>query len=175
MPTETKTYQLADEYDRLDQRSEELSDEAARVDEDTDRFETLVQEGIAIDSQLGGLQWAIDEWGEDVEVTIGGLTKGEHARVGDTSKADAQRVIGGGDDQPTDGVESVRKTAMGIRDAPPLPDNADFERRVAFVRDVNTQFAGWAERRVNDLTSYEGNSKSFLERVSEKRASQSEP
>lgn len=175
MPTTTTTYTLSDEYDRLDQRADKISDEASRVDEDSARYSELVEEGIAIDSRLGGLQWALDEWGEDAEVTVGGLTKGEIATVNDTSKADAQRVIGAGDDQPTDGVESVRRVGMGLRDAPELPDNASFEQRVAFVRDLQPQFGSWLELHVNKETSYEGNSKSFLERVSEKRASQNKP
>jgi hypothetical protein len=181
MPLTTTTYTIHEEINRLEQRREEIAAETAQTEEGTDRFQNLVDEGVALDSQLNGLRWAAREWGEDATITVGGLTKGEKTTVDKRVHHDDQQFRrqlsqGRRESQSTsaaDPGQSVHTCAMGLRDAPPVPDAAsDHDKFVQIVKDLPVEFCGWLERRINELTTVrdEGNSKSFAELVAEKRA-----
>lgn len=179
MPLTTTTYTISEEISRLEQRREEIAAETAQTEEETDRFQELVDEGIALDSQLNGLRWAAQEWGADATITVGGLTKGEKTTVDKRVQHDSQQFRRqlpqtqqpAGATPSEDPGQSVHTCAMGLRDAPPVPDAAsDHDKFVQIVKELPVEFCGWLERRINELTTVrEGNSKSFVELVAEKR------
>jgi len=171
MPFRTETFHVTDVIEQIDQRQEQLADEATTSDLTEEEREEIVTEGLRLDAHLNGLSWVVEEYGEDVEITLGGLNKGEQSQIHDRAAAQAETVVGVGE-TGTDGAKSVYRTAMGLVDAPFLPDGAqdDFDARIAVVReDLPIELCRWVEDAVNDLTTVsEGNSPTFAERLAAK-------
>jgi len=169
MPFRTETYTVADELDRLDERLDDLAAAARDADTQEER-EQYVSEGAVAEAKHNGLQWAAREYGADATITLGGLNKGEQARVYDRADAASETVVGVGE-TGTDGAKSVFRTAMGLVDAPFVDADAGFEARVRVVReDLPIELCRWIEDEVNDLTTVggdEGNSDGFAARLAD--------
>jgi hypothetical protein len=165
MPFQTRVYTVGDELDRLDDRLDELADAAAEA-EDADEREQYATEGAIAEAKYNGLQWLADEHGPDATVELAGLNKGEQARVHDRAEAAAETVVGVGE-TGTDGAKTIFRCAMGLVDAPFIPEGAGFEQRVPVVREeLPVELCRWVEDEVNDLTTVgEGNSQTFAERL----------
>lgn len=170
MPFRTETYDVNEELARLRDRREEVAAAAVEAAPNSDERARRVDEGATLDAQINGLQWVRAEYGGDTAIEVGGLNKGEQARVYDRADADAETVVGAGE-TGTQGAKSVYRCAAGLVDAPFLPAEAtDFEARVQVVReDLPVELCAWLERRVTDLTTVgEGNSETFAELLAAK-------
>ena len=157
MPLRTETYAFDAEIDRIDEQVDHLAEDVAGLDADNPLADQLTQQAVRLDAQRRGLTWARDEWGVD-EVTLSGLTGGEHARLED-------RFADGGGGP---GATRVWKVAAGTEDAPYVTD--DLESTVALVAELPIAYQKWAFARINELTSVgEGNLSAFERSVMEKR------
>lgn len=168
MPRKTETYRLQDVAQGLDQRLDNLADKVAKAGDDEDTSES-VQEARQLEGHLAGIQWAIDEYGADAEITLGALTTGEYARVSDYTTDAANEQVGG----PTsvEGASQIFFVAAGLVDAPFVDDSAGFEDRCAAVRGLPPQITRWLESQVDELTTPDvdlGNG--FEARVAERRS-----
>lgn len=172
MPRNTTTLQLGDALDDLNNRLDELAERTVDETRDTaddqreDIEATMQHAGGTVERYRDGVSWAVDEYGADATVTIGGLTTGEYGRVEDRA-ADASREKGGGS---TEGIVRVFQIAAGLEDAPFVDAGAGFEERAAAVRELPPQLAEWLQSKVNEQGSLGGNGKSFSSLLAEKQA-----
>lgn len=153
MPLETHSYDLEAVKRELEERAADLADRLDEGDTDADTApreqQEIVQEGQQVDKHLAGVQWALGE-GYD-EVTLGGLTAGEYARVGDRTLDAQAEQIGGA--SSTEYASGILFTAAGVVDAPFLDEGAGFEVKAMAVRELSPQFQSWLESEVDDLTT----------------------
>lgn len=164
-----KTYTLAAERNRIDGELDRLADALVDAEDDTVSAQHLRQRASSLETQLGGLQWLITEYGEDATITVGGLDAGEYAQVQD--RAESYRAQQDGDS----GVPGARRNvfaAMGVVDAPFLDREAiaDADDPLGETLDAVTSLpvgvADWLESRANELTTVsEGDFRSFSERL----------
>lgn len=191
MPRNTTTITLADELDRLDARLDALAAEVGELESDLDTvieematgdaagYGDAVEEAIRIqESFLPGVNYLVEEYGDEATVTVGGLTAGDRGRVQDrTAAAKAQRVgwSAGGGGGSTAGLWSIFYVAAGVVDAPFVDGDGGFEAHVRAVREQPPQVVDWLENRVDARTGLEydlGNS--FADRVAVATASDDE-
>ena len=153
-------YRFEDEHDRIDERLDELAEEAADADEDAPALDSLTDEAARLERQLNDLERLIDEYGGDTTVTVKGLTAGDYARVQD-DVAD-----GGGP-----GAKRNLTVAEGLVNAP-FFETEDPSRNTKIMTVAGLPIGAllWLEDRIEELTrGDEGNSDSFAERVQAKQ------
>lgn len=154
MPLGTKTYTLADEAERLDEKLDRLADDAAeREGEDTPESEETVAEAQRVEQQLVGVLWACDEFGDDATITVGDLSTGDLARVQDYTQDVRQQRSGGATNRSVAGAHRIFFCAAGIVDAPFIDEDASFEDKAVAVRNLKPQCTTWLEDRVDDLST----------------------
>lgn len=159
MPRTTRTYDLQDEADRLDDELDALAEEAADADPESAAREEAAAEAMLVEQQFVGVRWALDPPADETrepyeEVTLGALTTGEYARVTDRLDAARQERVGfGPDGGAMEGAGRVFFAAAGLVDAPFVDADADFEAKAQAVNDLPPQFTRWLEARVDDLTT----------------------
>jgi len=174
MPRTTHTYAVGDERDRVDVRLDELADQVARAGAGSGAYDDAVEEASTLEEHLVALEWLVDEYGADAEVTIGGLTTGEYAEATDRV-VDAQSTQVGGPDSST-GVGRVFFVASGLVDAPFL-DATDIESKADVVSGLPPQVTTWLEAEIDEATLPADPGNSFAERVQARSTSEtnSEP
>jgi hypothetical protein len=162
-----ETRRLGDEFDRLDEALDDISDSVAEAD-DNASGQALRQHANELDAQLSGVAYLIEEYGEDATITVRGLDAGEYGQVeDDVSAVRAQRDEPGG----VAGARRVIFAGRGLVDAPFLEDGATGDDTIAAVRNQPVGVAKYLEAVVNDLTTVEsGNYKGLRERLAEKSA-----
>lgn len=174
MTLDATTYDLAAEIERLEGERDE---HAERVAENVDRdggggganesaLQQAVQQGQQFDRYLEGLRWARAEWDAE-SVTLGGLTAGEDAMVEDHVTAARQRT----DHNVAGGRTRIHVVAAGTEDAPYVGDG--HLDTVANVADLHPGCVLWAETKVNELGSVEGNGQSSFRNLLMAKASRS--
>lgn len=159
MPRHTTTIDLHEEQQRLDDRLDELADEAANADEGSAEYDAAVQEAGRVEQKLVGIEWALEpDSGDDVEafetVTLGALTTREFGRVADATRDVREQKVGfaeGG--RNVTGPHRVFHCAAGLVDAPFLDDGADFQTKADAVGGLAPQFAAWLEDAIDDLST----------------------
>lgn len=157
MPLRTKTYNLNEEVQRLEDRADELDDVLEDVEDGNPAAEPLQSERGGLETVLEGVRWARDDafeadfapqWDEDVdEITFGGLTAGELAQLEDDIGTN-----GGGS-----GAARIYQVAKGTVDAPYIDKDADEDQRIGAVSGLPGPFVKWAESRIDQLTGVGGN------------------
>ena len=175
MPLRTETYTFAEEIERLEQRCQEIAEQAVDLEDGNPRKQELLAEGQQLDAQLAGVRWAqtahedevVPTWSDDVSaITLGGLTGGEFGRIEDdltTSGADVGK-----------GATRVHLAEAGTVDAPYLDSSMGERERISAVAALPLPFLKWAEDRVNHLTGVgEGNGKSFGDMLQDAQATTS--
>lgn len=167
MTLQEETYRVGDEFDRVDDQLDDVAETLQDAEAGTASAEALQSHASDLETQLSGLAWLADEYGEDAEVTVAGLDAGMYARVQDRASAmRAQR------DEPGDipGARAQVFAAMGIQAAPFLDgdvDTQDLDAKLGALTDgLPIGVAKWLESRVNDLTTVsEGNWTPLAERL----------
>jgi hypothetical protein len=174
MTRRTETIDLEAEAERLDQELDELADEAAAADSDSDEYEELREQARALEQQLVGVKWALnpspDEGRERVEsVTIGEVLTGDYARVEDRSRDVQRQRVGRGEDSSVSGAQRVFFVAAGLQDADFLDAGADFDAKARAVNQLAPQFTTFLEDRIDDLSTPDVDVGNFEARVAEKQ------
>lgn len=183
MPRRTETIDLEEEEARLENKLDELADEVAEWHEKSDstikesKLEELTDEGNSVEQELAGVKWALnpdeDEDREPYEeITLGSLTAGEYARVGDYTIG----IKNLNQDKVSKHMEAenARRTvfaAAGIAEAPFLEttENTElYEKYQEVSRKLSPQFVYWIEQRVDELTSPDVEGNGFAARVAER-------
>lgn len=157
MTLREETVNLDDEVERLKDATREKAEQVADLDEDVPEeiVAELRRQGDELDAQLAGVRWARDRahesevvprWDEPVdELTFAGLSAGEVGRIEDD-------VEDGGA-----GMVRVMWVAHGTVDAPYVDPDMTVEERIGAVAQLPIGFVKWAEARVDDLSTVEGN------------------
>lgn len=179
MVRDVEAVDLEEERNRLRDERGELADRIAELGADYDEAEgigadasTEVREawtrGNQLDSWINALEWAIEEYDEPT-VSVGGLTTGEHGRVGDRVADARSEQVGRGTEPSMAGVTRIFWVAMGTVEAPFFDDGAGFEGRVAAVRELPPELTSWLEHRINEKTTVGADTgKSFADLVRER-------
>lgn len=163
MALRQRRYEFDAEISRIEDRQDELATEAAGLDRDNPAFAQKRQRGHTLDSHLSGLRWARDEaheddsvthWDEEVDgVELGGLTGGEFGMVQDA----VQDAAAGTEHNVGDGARRIHNVAAGTVDAPYHDPKLSHQEMVARVGNLPIAYLMWANERVDELTSVEGN------------------
>ncbi|WP_273835121.1 hypothetical protein [Halococcus sp. PRR34] len=142
--------------DAPDQRPQEGSSGAQSANGPTQSADSAT---ASADQQVvQGGQPATTGTSEDVTITLGGLTAGEHARVtdraGDAQAEKSQTVVGAGQQGGSvEGASRVFYCAAGLVDAPFFERGADFESKCEAVREVHPGLMIWIESRIDDVNT----------------------
>ncbi|MFP4117269.1 MAG: hypothetical protein ACLFSD_00250 [Salinivenus sp.] len=178
--TNTKTYDLEDEEERLEAKADRLAEKVANIEPETPVEEQehteAAEEGQKTEQMLAGVRWALNpEPDEDrepyTEITLSGLTAGEYADVGDY--AQALKEMNQSKVSKHMGAQQARRNvfaAAGVESAPFL-DEGDTELydRYRVVRGLpSPQFVLWIEQQVDELTTPKVEGNGFAARVAEK-------
>lgn len=181
----TKTYDVNDEQDRLQQEREDIADDAVELERRMDSFEEVpddlaqeyrdtLAEGHKRDRYLTGLAWALDPpTGTPLnEITLSALTAGDEQWVSGRSDAVADRLADnwGTDVDDVDGGRVLHVAAVGIEDCPRFDGTPDPEARVEIVREWHPSFVRWVADRVDNLSTPEVEGKNFAELLKASRS-----
>jgi hypothetical protein len=155
----SQTYTLAAALDTIEDRVNELKEriddlEAQRDnDDEADVGEDLVEarnEKDAAENKRDALQWAVNEFGEDAELTLEAYTTKTRSRTIDTFRA---QTVGAGSEELNDWL-----VAAGVADAPWMDDGADLQERADVVGELPPALTDWIEGELDDLNNLaEGN------------------
>lgn len=131
MPASTTTVAVSEATTDLDDRLDQIAEEAAQADEDTTAIDEL---GTTLDQRLADLEDLAEEYGEDATFEIGELTVKERVEFGDLLEATREqqqerRGIEGGSD-----TRDLLWTAAGVVDAPWLEGDEEMQQRAAALR-----------------------------------------
>ena len=178
MSLHTDTYDLAAEYDRLDEQVAKYAAEYAEAEPGSNAQALAARQGKEAERHRAGLAWALgypDDperdgagWGDDVTVAFGALTNGERHLMGDTI-----------DD--TGWKDQDAYVAIATADAPYLAhdpdaiDPDDYRDTIMNVVDLHPEFVAWAEARAEDVSRGGDTGKSFLESAMEAAGSTTSP
>ncbi|OYR80395.1 hypothetical protein DJ71_14975 [Halorubrum sp. E3] len=184
MPRTTKTFDLEEERQRINEELDKLADEEAediKAQEADDRVpsgqhvqQERRQEARRLDQMLTGVNWALDPpEEEDVEpieeVTLGALNAAEYGMVSDftSNQVDSRS----NDDRRGEQMKRVIFAAGGIVEAPFVDDgtrNSNIESKYQSVAQLAPQFVYWLEQRTDELTTPEVEGNGFAARVAER-------
>lgn len=145
-PSRTVTLEtaLADVDDRiseLDDRIDDLAAEAATTDEALADARTHRQDATR---HRQALQWAVDEFGGDAEITLEAHTTTTRSRVMDTAN---QQTMGSlGQSQLADWMH-----AAGVADAPWLDGGEDLGTRADLLGALPPRLTDWIATQLEDL------------------------
>jgi len=167
MPLQTKTFEFDAERERLRDEMNDVAEQQADWDFDTDQGQRLLSRGNELQTFINILGVVDDQWDVD-SVELAGLSPGEVNRVADFAESN-------------DGVQERDPwVAVGTHSAPYLehdPENirpGDFEATVGvIVDDVPLAYLRWAQSQINELSHLDdGLGNGYLDLVLEKRAEQ---
>ena len=178
MSLHTDTYDLRDEYDRLDEQVAEYAAEYADAPSGSNAQQLAAREGKRAERHRAGLAWALgypDDperdgagWGEDVTVAFGALTNGERHLMRDTV-------------EDTGWKDQDAYVAIATADAPYLEhdpdaiDPDDYRDTIMNVVDLHPEFVAWAEAKAEEVSTGGDTGKSFLESAMEAAGSTTSP
>lgn len=178
MSLHTDTYDLAAEYDRLDEEVAEYAAEYAAADAGSKAEALAARQGKEAERHRAGLAWALgypDDperdgagWGADVTVAFGALTNGERHLMNDTIENAGWK-------------NQDAYVAIATTDAPYLDhepgdiDPDDYRDTIMNVVDLHPEFVAWAEARAEDVSRGGDTGKSFLESAMEAAGSTTSP
>jgi len=180
----TKTYDLTDERDRLQQDRADIADDAVELEQRMESFDEVpddlsqeyretLAEGHKRDRYLTGLAWALDPpTGSPInEITLSALTAGDEQWVSGRSDALADQLARewGADADGVDGGRVLHVAAVGIADCPRFEGSPDPEARTDLVREWHPSFVKWVADRVDDLSTPEVQGKNFAALLRDKR------
>jgi len=174
MPRTTTTYELREEYNRIDTELDNLADTVADLDDSNPLVEAKLEEASTLERQLAGLEWALTDPDDDApddnrpygEVTVGALSTGEYAEVRDTLDGDTDPNMGRA------GSSEILFAAMGLVDAPFIDDDADFNAKIRTVADeLPPHFHEWLRGRVDEISTPDIEGNGFAQRLAEREAS----
>lgn len=134
------------EADRLEQRCQDIAEQAAGLEEGNPARDYLLTQGRQLDARLAGVRWARGEWDVD-NVTLGGLTGGEYGQVQD-SLASASS-----DTEPGQGAWRVYQVAKGTVEAPYVDEEMGTDQRIAACAQLPITFLKWAAAQVDAKTT----------------------
>jgi hypothetical protein len=172
MSLHTDTYDLREEYDRLDEQVVEYASEYATTPAQSNAQKIAAQQGKQAERQRGGVAWALGYpdapdrdgagWNFDgaPEVTFSAITNGERHLLTDTI-------------EDTGWSEQDAYVAIATADAPYLahdPDAIDpeeFRETIMNVVELHPEFVAWAEARADEVSRSGDTGKSFLESAME--------
>jgi hypothetical protein len=167
MARRTNTIDLSEEVQRLDQRLDDLADQARGLDEDSDDYEEVREEAARVERHLVGVKDALRDDGEHeavAEVTVGEVLTGDFAEIEDRARDVQRQRVGRGDDSSVSGAERVFFVAAGLVDAPFLDDDS-FEAGAQAVSELRPPFTAWLEDRIDDLSTPDVDVGNFEERL----------
>ena len=179
-----QTYDVAAEFDRLQQEREGIADDAVELEQRMASFDEVpddlsqeyretLAEGHKRDRYLTGLEWALDPpTGASIdEITLSALTAGDEQWVSGRSDALADQLARewGADADGVDGGRVLHVAAVGIADCPRFDGSPDPEARVERVREWHPSFVKWVADRVDDLSTPEVEGKNFGALLRDKR------
>ncbi|GAB6863214.1 hypothetical protein ACFR97_10270 [Haloplanus litoreus] len=144
MPLDTEYYEFSAEIERIEEAMQDIAETLGPLDPDNPIVPTLEQQGSQLQSQADGLRWALRTWDVD-GVTLAGLTGGEYGHVED----------GMGEAGP--GKARVYFVAKGTVEAPYVDEEMSLDDRVASASGLHIGYLRWADARVSELMSVEGN------------------
>lgn len=188
MPRYTETYDLEEEKERLDKELNQIADEASELEQQIDEvsdeegpspgvvreYQQKVQEGNRLEQMFAGVQWALDPDGDQEpieEVTLGSLTAGEYAEVGDRLQAAKQGKVGWGRDPDMDNARRNMFAGACLQDAPFLDEEDDgLEAKIHAVTSLAPPFILWLEEKGDELTTPTVEGNGFRTRVEERRS-----
>ncbi|QLG47893.1 hypothetical protein [Natrinema halophilum] len=158
MPLKTKTYDLTEEIQRLEEQIDEVDAILKEIDDNGNPQSQAFQgERSGLEAALEGVRWARDDafdadyapmWDESVgEITLAGLTAGESAAIEDD-------LNGGGA-----GAARIYQVAKGTVDAPYVDDDMSEDERIGAVSQLPDSYVRWAQARTDELSSVSGNGK----------------
>lgn len=142
-----ETLVLGEEFDRLDDRLDELARQYADADDPT-TLEAIVSD---VETQARALSHLCEEFGRDTEVTVRGLKAGEYAAVEDK----VARYRQDADGNPTPGARKNVFVGAGLVDGPwdGLEDADGLDDYVAIVAQRSPGTRDWLFSRINELTT----------------------
>lgn len=180
-PTETR--RLGDDLDRLDAELDEAADKLAATTDETASGAILQRHGSDLDQQFAGAHFLVhgtddadgfDGFGPDATITVSGISAGDKARITDRAEAiRAQR------DMPGDvkGAKDLAFTALGLEDAPFLPDTIEgdpLDTKLDIVSGFRPAIQAYLKGIVNDVSTLEqGNCNSLRARLAARSTSES--
>jgi hypothetical protein len=174
MPRYTESYNLKDEYERLDAHLDDLAQQVVEIEQEmesadevgptlTHRYETRLREFHEAEREIAGISWALnpDDPNQDpiTEVTVGALTAGEYVTAKDRTEAlRAEHADRWGVDVDAEQSDQLHVAAAGLVDADSL-DTDDYDACVDSLADAVPQFLAWLASRVDNLSTpkVEGN------------------
>ena len=151
LASETNT--LAEASESLEAQIESLEELLVEYEDDTDEAQAVRERQSRLEYLKRGVEWQIDEWDADTEVTVGALTAGEEAMM--------HREI------PDDAGPKERRlwyVAAATEAAPYVA--GELGETFANVADLHPAFVEWVEARSNAL-GVAGNRSSTSSTVSE--------
>ena len=173
MARRTQTLDLEAEAQRLDERLDDLADEAAETDSDTQEYEDLRAKARMVEQKLVGVKWALNPDSDEQrtptrEVTIGEVLTGDYAQVEDRSRDVQRQRVGRGEDSSVSGAQRVFFVAAGLQAADFLDAGADFEAKANAVNQLAPQFTTYLEDRIDELSTPDVDVGNFEERVADR-------
>ncbi|MHC3439552.1 hypothetical protein ACYJ1Y_16040 [Natrialbaceae archaeon A-gly3] len=184
MPRYTETYNLEEEAERLDKELERLADEVSDLEDEMDgggtlnqgpvhRYREAVQEGNRAEQMYAGVQWALDPDDDHEpieEVTIGSLTAGEYAEVGDRLQALKNSKVGWGQNPDLSNARRNMFAAACLQEAPFIDEGDGFEAKARAVTQLAPSFIYWLEEKGDELTTPRVEGNGFRTRVEERKS-----
>lgn len=170
MGLHTDTYDLADEYDRLDEQVAEYAAQYAEAPPGSKAEALAGRQGKQAERQRAGLAWALgypDDperdgagWGDEVTVAFSALTNGERHLMNDTIDDTGWK------DQDAY-VAVATASAPYLEHDPDAIDPDEYRDTIMNVVDLHPEFVAWAEARAEDVSRGGDTGKSFLESAME--------
>mgnify|MGYP000217451214 CR=1 FL=1 len=183
MPRYTTTYNINDEFERLDARLDELAEEVVSIEQEMDSDdpddETLAEYEDKLttlqqkERELAGVSWARDPDGDQdpiTEVTVGALTAGEYATAKDrTAALEDEQSDRWGVESDMDHSDRLHVAAAGLVDAAGA-DVDGYDDAVTWLASCLPQFVAWLADRVDEASTPDISGKNSNERLAAARS-----
>jgi len=167
MPLNEREYELAAEYDRLDEQVAEYAAEYADAENGSTYQQVAAQQGRTAQDYRSGVAWALGYpdsdlagagWDSDT-VTFGAPTKGDVNRVNDAieqlPKVSRQDAL----------VAIATVDAPYVEHDPADPGQSEFHRTIRAVAGLHPDFVAWADERIDTLSQGGDSGNSFMNSV----------
>lgn len=149
MSEHTHTLDLEEERQRLEQQLEEVSDEAAETDKDSDEYERLARKGRLLDQQMVGLLHLLETY-DDPEIVIQEHRQAQFADFGDRVGDLSEQLVGR---QSVNNASESFFVAKGLAEAPWFPEGATFEQKAEAVGDLYPQVVKFLYAQINEVST----------------------
>jgi len=133
MPVDTTTITVGEVVDDLDERLDEISEQADATD-DPDEQQQLDSQGIRVDQRLAAFEELVDEYGRDASFEVAELTLDERMRFNDLLEAARDQAEQRQNFETGSAMRDVFFVGAGVVDAPWLDGGEDMHDRVAALR-----------------------------------------